>query len=42
MQIIIITDNTVAYEKGGDNTLERIGVNIGDFFDVLGTVSGGW
>lgn len=42
MQIIIITDNTVAYEKGGDNTLERIGVNIGDVFDVLGTVSGGW
>lgn len=39
---IIITDNTVAYEKGGDNTLERIGVNIGDVFEVLGTVSGGW
>lgn len=39
---IIITDNTVAYEKGGDNTLESIGVNIGDVFDVLGAVSGGW
>lgn len=39
---IIITDNTVAYEKGGDNTLENIGVNIGDVFDVFGTVSDGW
>lgn len=39
---IIITDNTVSYEKGGGNTLESIGVNIGDVFDVLGTVSGGW
>lgn len=39
---IIITDNTVSYEKDDDDTLESIGVNIGDVFEVLGTVSGGW
>ena len=39
---IIITDNTVSYEKDDDDTLESIGVNIGDVFEVLGPVSGGW
>lgn len=31
---IITTDNTVTYETTND-TLENIGVNIGDIFDVL-------
>lgn len=39
---IIITDNTVSYGKDDDDTLESIGVNIGDVFDVLGSVPGGW
>lgn len=39
---IIITDNTVSYEKDDDGTLESIGVNIGDVFEVLGPVSDGW
>lgn len=39
---IVITDNTVSYEKDDDDTLESIGVNIGDVFDVLGPVSCGW
>lgn len=39
---IIITDNTVSYEKDDDDTLESIGVNIGDVFDVLDSCNGGW
>lgn len=38
---IIITDNTVTYETAND-TLESIGVNIGDVFDVLDSCNGGW
>lgn len=38
---IIITDNTVTYETVND-TLESIGVNIGDVFDVLGSCNSGW
>lgn len=38
---IIITDNTVTYETT-DDTLEKIGVNIGDVFDVLDSCNGGW
>lgn len=37
---IIITDNTVTYETAND-TLESIGVNIGDVFDVLDSCNGG-
>lgn len=35
---IIITDNTITYETAND-TLESIGVNIGD---VLDSCNGGW
>lgn len=38
---IIITDNTVTYETAND-TLESIGVNIGDVFDVLDSCEYGW
>ncbi|HAX8749162.1 TPA: hypothetical protein JTC92_004397 [Escherichia coli] len=38
---IIITDNTITYETAND-TLESIGVNIGDVFDVLDSCNGGW
>ena len=39
---IIITDNTVIYEEDGD-TLEKIGVNVGDVFNVLDSrEDGGW
>lgn len=38
---IIITDNTVTYETAND-TLESIGVNIGDVFDVLDSCEDGW
>ena len=38
---IIITDNTVTYATAND-TLESIGVNIGDVFDVLDSCNGGW
>lgn len=38
---IIITDNTVTYETAND-TLESIGVNISDVFDVLDSCNGGW
>lgn len=38
---IIITDNTITYESAND-TLESIGVNIGDVFDVLDSCNGGW
>lgn len=38
---IIITDNTVTYETA-DDTLESIGVNIGDVFDVLDSCTDGW
>lgn len=38
---IIITDNTITYETAKD-TLESIGVNIGDVFDVLDSCNGGW
>ena len=38
---IVITDNTVTYETAND-TLESIGVNIGDVFDVLDSCNGGW
>lgn len=38
---IIITDNTITYETAND-TLESIGVNIGDVFDVLDPCNGGW
>ena len=38
---IIITDNTITYETAND-TLESIGVNIGDVFDVLDSFNGGW
>ena len=38
---IIITDNTVTYEEG-DDALEKIGVNVGDVFDVLDSCEDGW
>lgn len=38
---IIITDNTVTYEED-DDALEKIGVNVGDVFDVLDSCNGGW
>ncbi|WP_262931473.1 hypothetical protein [Escherichia coli] len=38
---IIITDNTVIYEEDGD-TLEKIGVNVGDVFNVLDSCEDGW
>ena len=39
---IIITDNTDIYEEDGD-TLEKIGVNVGDVFNVLDSCEdGGW
>ncbi|HBM8109975.1 TPA: hypothetical protein L0X89_004670 [Escherichia coli] len=38
---IIITDNTVIYEEDGD-TLEKIGVNVGDVFNVLDSCEAGW
>ena len=38
---IIITDNTITYETA-NYTLESIGVNIGDVFDVLDSCNGGW
>ena len=38
---IIITDNTVIYEEDGD-TLEKIGVNVGDVFIVLDSCEDGW
>lgn len=39
---IIITDNTVSYEKDDDDTLESIGVNVGDVFNVLDSCEDGW
>lgn len=38
---IIITDNTVIYEEDGD-TPEKIGVNVGDVFNVLDSCEDGW
>ena len=38
---IVITDNTVTYETAND-TLESIGINIGDVFDVLDSCEDGW
>lgn len=38
---IIITDNTVTYEED-DDALEKIGVNVGDVFDVLDSCEDGW
>ncbi|HBC7767046.1 TPA: hypothetical protein KEZ54_004365 [Escherichia coli] len=38
---IIITDNTVTYETAND-TLESIGVNVGDVFDMLDSCNDGW
>lgn len=38
---IIITDNTVIYEEKGD-TPEKIGVNVGDVFNVLDSCEDGW
>lgn len=38
---IIITDNAVIYEEDGD-TLEKIGVNVGDVFNVLDSCEDGW
>lgn len=38
---IIITDNTVIYEEDGD-TIEKIGVNVGDVFNVLDSCEDGW
>lgn len=38
---IIITDNTVTYEED-DDALEKIGVKVGDVFDVLDSCEDGW
>lgn len=38
---IIITDNTVTY-KEDDDALGKIGVKVGDVFDVLDSCNGGW